>query len=100
MKKITFLALLIISFSLSSQTYFEKVINVGSTTNSNNMGLCVEQTSDGGFIISAMGLDGSNFYDNAYLLKTDSLGNVLWKRSYQTFDFANYRNIDACSFNN
>ena len=88
MKKITFLALLIISFSLSSQTYFEKVINVGSTTNSNNMGLCVEQTSDGGFIISAMGLDGSNFYDNAYLLKTDSLGNVLWKRSYQTFDFA------------
>lgn len=53
-----------------------------------DMGHCVKQTSDGGFIIS--GKSGSNDsmvsqnngYMDAWILKIDSVGNLLWEKSY------------------
>src|SRR5205085_3578427 len=45
-------------------------------------GKVVQQTSDGGFIIAgAISLPSSQL-DDAYLLKTDSMGEVLWKKTY------------------
>jgi len=40
----------------------------------------LKQTNDEGFII--VGLAGGNLYNSLYLIKTDSIGNVNWSKSY------------------
>lgn len=51
-----------------------------------NIGQCLQQTSDGGYIIA--GFTGYNYHYDAYILKTDSIGNLLWTRTLGLFDFA------------
>ena len=47
-----------------------------------NNGRCVEQTMDGGYIIAGTTyFSGSNYCD-AYLIKTDSIGDTLWTKIY------------------
>lgn len=45
-------------------------------------GYCVKQTSDNGFIIS--GKYGNTANTSAYLLKTDSVGNFQWEKTFGT----------------
>ena len=50
-----------------------------------NLGQYVIQTSDGGYIIA--GYIGYTYHIDAYLLKTDSGGNLTWTRILGHFDF-------------
>jgi len=47
-----------------------------------NEGKGVQQTSDGGFIICGRTWRSGNYFNNAFLLKTDSIGNVIWSKTY------------------
>lgn len=48
-------------------------------TNAGDGGYCVEQTSDGGFIVVGFTYQGNS---DIYLIKTDAYGNELWNRIY------------------
>ncbi len=76
------------SFGDSLQIYLIKTDSLGDTLwtrkyggPGNERGYCVRQTPDGGYIISG-GSVWAWSLDPAYLLKTDSLGNVVWDRVY------------------
>lgn len=48
----------------------------------NDCGLSVQQTRDSGYIIAGIeGGTNANYYD-AYLIRTNSIGNALWTRTY------------------
>jgi hypothetical protein len=49
-----------------------------------NLGQYVQETSDGGYIVA--GFTGYTYHIDAYILKTDSLGNLAWSRIIGTFD--------------
>jgi hypothetical protein len=63
---------------LWSEIYSDQAYNAGSSVN---------QTTDGGYIIS--GSTGAFFGSDAYLVKTDSLGVVMWTQTYGG-DYADY----------
>jgi len=77
MKRIIFILLLIIvSCTLQAQSTFEKFLG-----NSWEEGNCVRQTSDGGYIVLGTYTgDGSLILGMLILTKTDSLGNILWRK--------------------
>ncbi|MBN1861309.1 MAG: PKD domain-containing protein [Candidatus Thermoplasmatota archaeon] len=50
-----------------------------------NVGQCIQQTSDGGYIIA--GFTGYNYHFDAYILKIDSTGTLQWTRILGLFDF-------------
>ena len=45
---------------------------------------CIQQTSDGGFVIAGMqeSVNGGYSQDDAYLIKINSMGDVLWTQTY------------------
>jgi len=45
-------------------------------------GTCIQQTLDGNYIISGMAGSFTNGYNDAYLLKIDPTGNLLWSKTY------------------
>jgi hypothetical protein len=47
-----------------------------------DQGLAVLQTFDGGFMISGNSKSSGNNLGDAYLVKTDAAGNVLWSKTY------------------
>ena len=49
-----------------------------------NLGQYVQETSDGGYIIA--GYTGYTYHTDAFVLKTDSLGNLTWSRILGKFD--------------
>jgi hypothetical protein len=51
-----------------------------------NVGQYVLQTSDGGYIVA--GYTGFTYHIDAYVLKTDNLGNLTWSCILGTFDYA------------
>lgn len=44
----------------------------------------VRQTTDGGFILFGTATTNTSSYDNAYLIKTDALGDTLWTKTIGT----------------
>ncbi len=51
----------------------------------NDRGRCVRQTSDGGFIIGGMTEPSPQLF-HALLVRTDSIGNILWQRTFDLGD--------------
>jgi len=49
---------------------------------SNEIGTSVKQTSDGGFVATGYTSSSGAGQEDVYLLKTDSLGNVLWSTNF------------------
>jgi hypothetical protein len=47
-----------------------------------DQGWAVRQTGDGGYIVAGVTMSFGEGAGDAYLLKTDSLGNVLWERAF------------------
>jgi hypothetical protein len=80
MKKHLLILIFLISISKYSlsQTTFQKTF--GGTND--DVGYCVQQTMDGGYIIVGKTLSfGAGNYD-VYLIKTNSYGDVLWKKTF------------------
>jgi len=74
---------------LDYDVYLIKTNSLGDTlwtraygdTTGNDDGRSVQQTSDGGYIVAGTTLSYDHYYD-VYLIKTDSLGDTLWTRTY------------------
>jgi len=61
-----------------------------------DIGYGIRQTADGGYIIAGTSLSFSNGIPKIYLIKTNSAGDTLWTRIYNTSLYINYwfyRNI-------
>ncbi len=76
MRRIVLLSLICASISLGIT--FER--NYGNGNKSTDVGRSVVQTRDGGYIIGGYTNDSNN--NDIYLIKTDSLGEILWTRVY------------------
>ena len=82
-----------ILFSFTSESYLTKLDNQGDTlwkktfnTDSLVNAVSVEQTTDGGYIISGnRGNDFNQLSTKPFLTKTDSIGNILWTTTYPYF---------------
>ncbi len=57
----------------------------------NDEGNCVRQTIDGGYVITGYTMAFTPYYSEVLLLKTDSLGNVMWTQHYG--DGANFNEM-------
>ncbi len=67
-----------VSNSLCAQSTFQKTF--GGDGDDKGVSIC--QTEDGGFIIAGVTKSKGAGGDDAYLLKIDSLGNLLWEKTY------------------
>jgi len=72
--------------------YLVKTNSIGDTLwtkvfggNGNDEARSVQQTADGGFIIGGVSNSFGAGDDDAYLIKTDSVGTVLWSETYSNF---------------
>jgi hypothetical protein len=83
MKKSSFLLLLSIIIFISicqSQSTYKKTLE----SNLDMMTSYSSKTSDGGHIITGQAKESFSTYHDIFLIKTDSLGNVLWSKVYQS----------------
>ncbi|MFM7216441.1 MAG: T9SS type A sorting domain-containing protein [Bacteroidota bacterium] len=77
MRNTLFILSLILPFISFGQITFEK--NLGDSSYQD--GRCALQTVDGGFLVAGRGVDSTGRYD-ILLMKTDSLGNLQWRKSW------------------
>jgi len=77
MKHLLFICLLLYSTSSFSQITFQKVY--GDSLESPR---CITQTSDGGYIVSGYTESYNPGNTDLYIIKTDSLGDTLWTKTY------------------
>jgi hypothetical protein len=54
-------------------------------TYNENVGRSIQQTTDGGYIIT--GYSGYTYHIDGYVIKTDSLGNLVWSQIYGNFNY-------------
>jgi hypothetical protein len=73
---VIFLAVFLTQITYSQQN-FEKKINVNGYAS----GACIKQLANGGFIIMGTTKDSNDSRD-FLLLETDSIGNIVWNKSY------------------
>ena len=78
MRKIFLILLFSISFLLKAQIIFEKTY--GGT--GGEVGSFFEPIADGGFIITGGTNSFGAGWEDVYLIKTDSLGNIVWMKTY------------------
>ena len=62
-------------------TVWTKTYSAGSSSSWENLKMSVRQTHDSGYIIGGTVEDG-NGYEAIHILKTDSIGNVIWENVY------------------
>jgi hypothetical protein len=58
------------------------VDNIGGAGGCVSIGYAVQQTNDGGFLVAGRSGCFSSTYTDEYLVKTDSIGNLLWSKIY------------------
>ena len=83
-----------------TDVYLIKINNIGDTLWTKTyggigaeQGNLVQQTNDGGYIIVGSSNEFSTTFNNVYLIKTDSIGNLLWSKVYgitPNFSYGNY----------
>ena len=62
-----------------------------------DIGQCIEQTSDGGYIITGSCVpDGLISFTDVFLLKTDALGNIEWTKYFNHNFFENGMSVGQC----
>lgn len=64
---------------------FQKIYGC-STASGNDLGQSVSQTSDAGYILAGFSDGFGNGANDIYLVKTDSLGDTLWTKTYGTIN--------------
>jgi hypothetical protein len=62
----------------AGDTIWTKIYGGSSAQN----GKCIQETVDGGFIITGMSLSDSPDSEGVLLIKTDSVGNMIWQKIY------------------
>ncbi|MFZ1322557.1 MAG: T9SS type A sorting domain-containing protein [Ignavibacteria bacterium] len=72
--------LFLIRTDINGDTLWTKTINEYYSSG----GYSIDLTEDEGFIIGGLADTSSNNHPNAYVLKTDSIGNIQWSRRYST----------------
>jgi len=88
------------SYQLGDDVYLVKTNSVGDIQwektfggSSNDAGSCVQQTSDGGFIIAGQTASYGSLhsgYNNVYLVKTNSDGDLQWQKTFGASDYHVY----------
>lgn len=63
-------------------TLWTKVLGSSLSVFNSDVAYCAQQLSDGGFIIGGYSDVGSPTFDDALLMKIDSLGNIIWSKTY------------------
>jgi hypothetical protein len=72
----------ILAFTLASSSYGQITFERTYGGRLSEVGTCVEQTSDGGYIIAGYAESFGHGHTDVYLIKTDSCGDTLWTRTY------------------
>ena len=92
MKKLGVILILLLFFSVPAQawerTYGGSYVEVG---------LSVQQTSDGGYIIAGGTYSFGNPGGDVYLIKTDASGDTIWTRTYGGSDWEVGRSVQETS---
>jgi hypothetical protein len=82
-------------FGLWNDVYLIKTDSLGETlwtraydynNNTEDIGISVQQTSDGGFIIAGLTSNTPHELKDIFMIKTDSLGDTLWTKTYGNND--------------
>src|SRR5258705_526125 len=76
--------LFILIFLLSASLYSTSQITFQKTYGGTNQdkGYSIEQTNDGGYIITGMTMSFGAGSEDVYLIKTDTNGDIIWDRSF------------------
>ncbi len=85
MMKVTLLTVLCVLFLVSTAIAQEPGDTLWTRTyggSDNDVGYSVQQTSDGGYITAGYTQSFGAGYEDFYLVKTDSLGDTVWTRTY------------------
>jgi len=91
--------------TVTADSAFPKVVLIKTNANGNivwtrtydsgtgfGFGNCVQQTTDGGYIVVGSTVDTITYFEDVYLIKTDANGNKLWSETYGGYnsDWANW----------
>src|SRR5204863_9437022 len=86
------LLLLLVGFNINNsfaQVLFQKTYGGVSA----DYGYCVRQTTDGGYIVAGTTTSFGAGNTDYYLLKTDSVGDTLWTKTYGGADIDNCNSV-------